>query len=145
MLSGIGPSEELKKFGIKSLVDLPVGKNLHDHNSTTLSFKLRHPEQDLVAGTKGWDSNPKFKKLGAVDQLVSLQTPDEEKIAAAKVDGDTVDLGPRSDVEIYCCHFCIDIWMPLLAKAPPGSCLSCIAMTLTSTSRGTVTLRSTNP
>jgi choline dehydrogenase-like flavoprotein len=32
VLSGIGPSEELKKHGIEQIMDLPdVGKNLHDH------------------------------------------------------------------------------------------------------------------
>lgn len=32
MLSGIGPAAELKKHGIKQVVELPeVGKNLHDH------------------------------------------------------------------------------------------------------------------
>ena len=32
ILSGIGPSEELKKHGIKQVMDLAdVGKNLHDH------------------------------------------------------------------------------------------------------------------
>lgn len=31
MLSGIGPAEHLKSVGIEPVVDLPVGKNLHDH------------------------------------------------------------------------------------------------------------------
>ena len=31
MLSGIGPSDELQKHGIKTVANLPVGKNLHDH------------------------------------------------------------------------------------------------------------------
>lgn len=31
MLSGIGPKNHLKKMGIPTLVDLPVGKNLQDH------------------------------------------------------------------------------------------------------------------
>ncbi|ROV90381.1 hypothetical protein VPNG_10018 [Cytospora leucostoma] len=30
-LSGIGPADELEKFGIKQIVDLPVGSNLRDH------------------------------------------------------------------------------------------------------------------
>lgn len=30
-LSGIGPADELAKFGIEQLVDLPVGSNLRDH------------------------------------------------------------------------------------------------------------------
>jgi 4-pyridoxate dehydrogenase len=31
MLSGIGPAEHLKQHGIKTVADLPVGKNLQDH------------------------------------------------------------------------------------------------------------------
>ncbi|XP_018572205.1 glucose dehydrogenase [FAD, quinone]-like [Anoplophora glabripennis] len=31
MLSGIGPKEELDKIGVKTLVDLPVGKAMQDH------------------------------------------------------------------------------------------------------------------
>jgi choline dehydrogenase len=31
LLSGIGPAEELRALGIESRIDLPVGKNLHDH------------------------------------------------------------------------------------------------------------------
>lgn len=31
--SGIGPEEELSKLGIKTIVDLPVGKNFHDHQT----------------------------------------------------------------------------------------------------------------
>ncbi|HEY4134678.1 MAG TPA: GMC family oxidoreductase N-terminal domain-containing protein [Alphaproteobacteria bacterium] len=30
-LSGIGPADELREFGIQPVVDLPVGKNLQDH------------------------------------------------------------------------------------------------------------------
>ncbi|XP_043464752.1 glucose dehydrogenase [FAD, quinone]-like [Leptopilina heterotoma] len=33
MVSGVGPSEELKKHKIKVIKDLPVGRNLHDHVS----------------------------------------------------------------------------------------------------------------
>ncbi|XP_032522925.2 ecdysone oxidase-like [Danaus plexippus] len=38
MLSGIGPKEILQKHNIKMVADLPVGKNLQDHNLTPLIF-----------------------------------------------------------------------------------------------------------
>ena len=34
MVSGIGPSEELKKYKIQLIKDFPVGKNFHDHLTT---------------------------------------------------------------------------------------------------------------
>ena len=38
MLSGIGPADHLRDIGIETLVDLPVGKNLQDHQVTGLFF-----------------------------------------------------------------------------------------------------------
>lgn len=43
-LSGIGPSKELKRFGIKVLHDSPmVGQNLHDHLSMPLYVTISEP------------------------------------------------------------------------------------------------------
>ena len=38
MLSGIGPADDLAAFGIPSLVDLPVGRNLQDHPLLPMSY-----------------------------------------------------------------------------------------------------------
>ena len=47
MLSGIGPRDELKKYGIKQVLDLPVGRNLQDHcqvgNSIQFYIEFFHP------------------------------------------------------------------------------------------------------
>uniref|UniRef100_T1GJ26 Glucose-methanol-choline oxidoreductase N-terminal domain-containing protein n=1 Tax=Megaselia scalaris TaxID=36166 RepID=T1GJ26_MEGSC len=40
MLSGIGPKDELEKFRIPVVQNLPVGYNLHDHVSVFLFFKI---------------------------------------------------------------------------------------------------------
>ncbi|XP_022823679.1 glucose dehydrogenase [FAD, quinone]-like [Spodoptera litura] len=51
--SGIGPDEELSKLRIKTLVDLPVGKNLHDHQIVPLIYKgkrgLESAVQNVIA------------------------------------------------------------------------------------------------
>ncbi len=41
MLSGIGPADELRRHGIDPVVDLPVGRNLHDHVFTVVSVRGR--------------------------------------------------------------------------------------------------------
>ncbi|XP_006608742.1 glucose dehydrogenase [FAD, quinone]-like isoform X1 [Apis dorsata] len=47
MLSGIGPKEHLKKMGISTLVDLPVGRNLQDHVSW-LTFYLTYANESMT-------------------------------------------------------------------------------------------------
>ena len=43
MLSGIGPSAHLAEFGIKTVLDLPVGKNLQDHLAVLLMYTRPKP------------------------------------------------------------------------------------------------------
>ena len=40
MLSGIGPADHVKAFGIDVVADLPVGDNLHDHLFVPMSFAM---------------------------------------------------------------------------------------------------------
>lgn len=50
--SGIGPHEVLSKFGINSLVDLPVGKNFHDHQFVLLPIKGKLDLSTIVQNNK---------------------------------------------------------------------------------------------
>jgi choline dehydrogenase len=43
MLSGIGPNENLSKVGIKTEVELPVGKNFHDHQHMSINATTKDP------------------------------------------------------------------------------------------------------
>ncbi|CAH0663832.1 unnamed protein product [Spodoptera exigua] len=61
--SGIGPKEELSKFHIKTLVDLPVGKNLHDHQTIQLIYK----------GKRGLETG--FQNIIAAPHLDTLPAP----------------------------------------------------------------------
>ena len=47
MLSGIGPKEHLAEHGIETLVDLPVGKNFHDHLHLSLNATTHEPNSIL--------------------------------------------------------------------------------------------------
>jgi len=53
MLSGIGPKEHLNQVGIKPLLDLPVGKNYHDHLHMSLNATI-HDEISLFGEDKGF-------------------------------------------------------------------------------------------
>jgi choline dehydrogenase-like flavoprotein len=41
MLSGVGPAQHLRDFGIEVLADLPVGKNLQDHLGAYMTYTRR--------------------------------------------------------------------------------------------------------
>jgi 4-pyridoxate dehydrogenase len=43
MLSGIGPAEHLRSFGVSVAADLPVGKNLQDHLGAYMSYTRKQP------------------------------------------------------------------------------------------------------
>jgi len=53
MRSGIGPADELRALGIDAIVDLPVGRNLHDHPSFELTFA---PSDELARLTAGFEA-----------------------------------------------------------------------------------------
>src|SRR5690606_29466041 len=51
MLSGIGPADHLKYYGIDVAADLPgVGQNLHDHLFVPMTYRSEH---SLHRGTPG--------------------------------------------------------------------------------------------
>jgi 4-pyridoxate dehydrogenase len=43
MLSGIGPADHLRGVGINARVDLPVGRNLQDHQVASIIYKRNQP------------------------------------------------------------------------------------------------------
>ena len=48
MLSGIGPGEELNKFSIKQIAELPVGRNLQDHCLVSVCVRIHKPEGSMT-------------------------------------------------------------------------------------------------
>jgi choline dehydrogenase len=50
LLSGIGPADELRALGIEVLIDLPVGRNLHDHVNIRIVCAARRPVPPALPG-----------------------------------------------------------------------------------------------
>ena len=48
MLSGIGPKDELDKYKIRQVANLPVGKNLQDHCMVIQSVRIHKPEGSMT-------------------------------------------------------------------------------------------------
>ena len=152
LLSGIGPKRELVKYGIEQLVDSPdVGANFNDHTCLALFYKVKNPELSRVAGSPGW-TDPSYLRGVPADVVVTANA-DKEKLKEALVkDGHTnVDdshphLAPtRGHMEV------LPIYAP--TEAPhtnlnvpfDGTCMTVGVLNLLPTSRGSVTLASTDP
>lgn len=154
MLSGIGPADELKKFNINKVVDAQaVGKGLADHMLFRQLWKLR-PEV-AESGVALGSGNPlftqtEFGKGVPTDWLVTESLPTNELRKAIKEDE-----GPepgyfhplmnnkRSFIEtlvIYAGASPADPIVPF-----DGSHIATTIVGLLPTSKGTITLRSTNP
>ena len=48
MLSGIGPTKQLKKYKIRQVANLPVGKNLQDHCMVMQTVRIHKPEEYMT-------------------------------------------------------------------------------------------------
>ncbi|KAJ5807085.1 hypothetical protein N7474_010677 [Penicillium riverlandense] len=71
MLSGIGPATTLSEHGISTIIDVPhVGKSLTDHFALFQLYRLRNPERDLVLGSPLL-SEPAFMKGMPTDWVIN--------------------------------------------------------------------------
>ena len=148
MLSGIGPREHLESLGIRAVVDLPVGQNYHDHVSGTKFWKLKNPEAGLAFGSPQFN-DPSYFTGNPIDWVATISIPDEELEPAANRDGTTVHelfgVGPRGHAEI------VAVYAPVASAGtefvPPfdGTHISTPVALLLPTSRGEITLSSTDP
>ncbi|OCL02395.1 GMC oxidoreductase [Glonium stellatum] len=152
MLSGIGDPEQLSKHDIPVLANLPgVGKNLHDHLMFFRYWKLRHPERGLALGSPLFN-DPAYVKGGPLDWIVTSPVPISGlKVALEKDEDKPVPLnhplitGPRSHLEMAVLYAAfgselIGLQIPLDGTSIMTHCMACLP-----TSRGSVTLGSTDP
>ncbi|KAI4170017.1 MAG: hypothetical protein LQ343_005266 [Gyalolechia ehrenbergii] len=154
MLSGIGDKDELEKHGITQQVDLPwVGKNFHDHQMIFRYWKLRHPEKGLAMGSAAF-ADPSFEKGNPADWLATLTVPRDglkEAIAkdegkpVASVDSHVLVQGPRSHLEMNVLYAAFGAEQIGLEIPVDGSAIMSYYMACLPTSRGSITLASTDP
>jgi choline oxidase len=96
MLSGIGPAQQLRSFGIEVKADLPVGAGLVDHLAVAVTFRTPRPftqprttyyDAVLLANTAGDDGAPPDLMLW----LVSLPTGTDQEPSESR----SFDLTPQ--------------------------------------------------
>ncbi|KAL1612620.1 hypothetical protein SLS60_000849 [Paraconiothyrium brasiliense] len=159
MLSGIGPREELKKHDIEVHIDAPlVGKNLFDHACVTQYYKLKDPTKGFALPFDGtmrpeygqgfpWEFNL-FSHISP-SALAPVLAADKGRVLSS---GDGEQHPHLRDKR---CHFMLlPFYFPILADLSAyspeivvgdGKHIAITALNLLPLSRGTVTLRSSNP
>jgi len=141
LLSGIGPADELRALGIKSVVDLPgVGRNLQDHASIALVFD--------ASGPFTFDNELRLDRM--LISLARWHLFGSGVIGALPVGAQgfirTRENLDRPDLQLLISPVAMDakIWFPGW-RAPRGHALSVANVLLHPRSRGSVKLRSADP
>jgi choline dehydrogenase-like flavoprotein len=130
MLSGIGPADQLASFGIPTIVDLPVGTNLHDHPLLPMSYLT--DEKSLFGAGSPEDVALYQKGCG----------PLTSNIAEGGV-----YLSTRGNKSVPDCKFEMApvMYFDEGLLAPIGHAFSMVTILLKPTSQGRVALRSARP
>jgi choline dehydrogenase-like flavoprotein len=150
MLSGIGPKEELSRHGITQIVDSPeVGRNFNDHLALCQWWKLRKPEIGASIGTPLW-TDPAFFMGKPCDWIVFSQAPRDELKALLPAAGISAE-SQEALLDPECCHSeTIVIYVPTgkwtgFTLPMDGTYISSCVLGITPTSRGAITLASSDP
>ncbi|KAH7384203.1 putative glucose dehydrogenase [Phaeosphaeria sp. MPI-PUGE-AT-0046c] len=151
-LSGIGNLADLAKHGISPTVNLPeVGRNFHDHLLLFRYWKLREPEKGYALGSPHF-GGPNYDKGGPVDWLVTSPVPCgplkaalQKDLGAHEVSDDHPLLkGPRSHLEMNFLYGAFGAEAQGLQIPLDGTSIMTFYMGCLPTSRGSVTLSSTD-
>ncbi|EXJ82765.1 hypothetical protein A1O3_06580 [Capronia epimyces CBS 606.96] len=147
MLSGIGDPTVLQKHEIPTVVpNGEVGQNLVDHLAVGITWKLKHPEKGLAIGSPlfndpsyfaGWPLD--FILFGPLDEPGNL-----EPLIKDAADREFLLRPDASHMEIVTLYAPMGPRLTGIDAAMDGSHASSIAVCLTTTSKGSVTIRSAN-
>ncbi|KAI3323323.1 GMC oxidoreductase [Xylariaceae sp. AK1471] len=147
MLSGIGPKETLEKHGIEIKVESSeVGKYFSDHVMMHLNWKLKDPSQGYALGSNNpLLAQPQFAMGAPLSHVACTAVPRDELEAAIAKDEGRVD----PDHYLLKRDWAMMENLVMYLAAPPlqidGTHISNALMAMKPTSRGTVTIASTDP
>ncbi|KAI1361799.1 hypothetical protein F5Y08DRAFT_342262 [Xylaria arbuscula] len=142
MLSGIGPAEQLNEFGIPVALDQPaIGQNLADHGLFAHSWKLKDPSAGWCIGSGNpLFQQPQYSCSAPADFLVTTDVSTAGLLAAIEAnEGRALD---ASSHPLLCRQRAFAEHVFMYAGAPDGSLVTFALITLLTTSRGSVTLKS---
>lgn len=153
MLSGIGEEAELAKLGIRQLVYSPfVGRNLFDHLALGIAWKLKPSVQERGAalGHPEWNKNPSNSEGMPMEWIVHSSVPPSALLPALQADGQILSAPKQLLLKERVLTMMLVAYGPM-ALGPnhyvpmDGSHISTISLLYQPTSRGSITLSSTNP
>ncbi|WP_191060095.1 GMC family oxidoreductase [Geminicoccus harenae] len=138
MLSGIGPADELRRHGIEVVHDLPgVGQNLHDHYGTDVIYELH--DQVSLDRYKKWH----WMMWAGLEYKLFGKGPVASNIVEGGAFWFAEPDAPTPDMQF---HFLIGAGVEAgVAAVPSGAGVTMNNYCLRPRSRGSVTLRSSDP
>lgn len=160
MLSGIGPTDQLRSHGIQTRLHQPhVGANLADHLALAMTLRLRPElaEKGVALMHPSFLSNPSFLTGNPLDfiHFNTLSTPEQQSALRRLNEADerATALLCRSDtthIESITSYIAFPESISGIPDLTPlesakGDLITVIAMALATTSLGSVTLRSADP
>ena len=153
LLSGIGPASELLDHKIPQMLESPdVGRNFSDHGAITLFYRVRDPSKGLCAPHPNFD-NPAYIEGFPTDVMIAESAPVPALKAALMMDEGKEAISddhlhifpPRSHYEILPMYAPTEVPLSNMDVPYDGSIMSVGILNLLPTSRGTITLASTDP
>ncbi|ATE65729.1 GMC family oxidoreductase [Rhizorhabdus dicambivorans] len=140
LLSGIGPADHLRDVGVKIVHDLPgVGQNLHDQPAAIFEVKTKEPAFHRTFRADRFAMQIARWFLGMRNELSAMPA-----IAAANMRTTQGATGPDMRFMISALSISNTVWFPGIKKGAGDFMMAMYALPHPR-SRGTVTLRSSNP
>jgi choline dehydrogenase-like flavoprotein len=145
--SGIGPSAELAKHNIAQIIDLPVGENYSDHPNIQTFWKVRDRglslgDMPMTSPTCDWTAGLPGDLMAWHNHSSLLPTLPNKDIDPKIYDLLTAPNKPHTESFVLYGH--IDLSQAGIPN-PGGSCFTLANVLVSPTSRGTLTLSSSNP